>query len=216
MSRVDPRVILVVDVSHGADVVVWSPGSRLAQELTPVRLQEVAPHAIVVSMTVFGLDGPWAGRPASDLTLLECGSYACPACHAAHAVVTSLRDRFGERLCYGFRHLPIERPGAWEAACLAEVAAASSAGFWPVHDALMQAGPEFVPGELERIAAEFVLPSRDSDPAGWRAAEERVGRHAASGRASGALVTPTFLKISDSRLRTVSGDRESRAAISLF
>ena len=132
------------------------------------------------------------GSRDSDITLLEYGSYACPSCHAAHEVVTNLRDRFADRLCYVFRHMPIERDGAWEAARFAEVAALSEVGFWSAHDALMQAGPDFAPGELQRIANELRLPLPDDDPERWDAANARVREDSISARASGALVTPTF------------------------
>jgi crotonobetainyl-CoA:carnitine CoA-transferase CaiB-like acyl-CoA transferase len=58
-----------------ADAVLWSPGTPLAEHerLQPGRLQRLAPHAPVVSITPFGLDGPWAGRPWSELTLQAWG-----------------------------------------------------------------------------------------------------------------------------------------------
>lgn len=54
-----------------ADAIVWSPGSRLAAhpELQPAALRSALPGAIVTAITPFGLTGPWADRPASDLVL---------------------------------------------------------------------------------------------------------------------------------------------------
>lgn len=54
-----------------ADVIVWTPGSALAEraDLAPGVLRARFPRAIVTAVTDFGLSGPWAGRPASDLTL---------------------------------------------------------------------------------------------------------------------------------------------------
>lgn len=46
-----------------ADAVLWSPGSPL--DLDAVR--EAA--SVVVTVSPFGLDGPWADRPATELTL---------------------------------------------------------------------------------------------------------------------------------------------------
>src|SRR5512145_2175751 len=64
------------------------------------------------------------GGPRPDFTLVEYGSYACEYCHAAHEVVTRLRERFGERMRYVYRHLPIaDRAIATQAAELAEYAA---------------------------------------------------------------------------------------------
>ena len=82
------------------------------------------------------------GGEAADLTLVEYGSYNCPYCKAAHDVVGNLRDRFGERLRYVFRHRPITGDDtALRAAELAEYAHQKGDRFWELHDALMQRGP---------------------------------------------------------------------------
>ena len=48
-----------------ADAVVWSRGSPL----TPDAVRRAAPGATVTSITPFGLEGPWADRPATEFTL---------------------------------------------------------------------------------------------------------------------------------------------------
>jgi NhaA family Na+:H+ antiporter len=110
------------------------------------------------------------GNSHADMTLVEYGSYACPYCHAAHEIIAGLRDRFGDRMRYVFRHRPI--PGSDEAeraAELAEYASKTTGRFWPIHDALMKQGPTFHEGDLERIAAEFDLPPRDEkQEAAWQ------------------------------------------------
>jgi crotonobetainyl-CoA:carnitine CoA-transferase CaiB-like acyl-CoA transferase len=54
-----------------ADVIVWTRGSRVTElpEFAPDRLHRLAPQAIVVAITPFGLEGPWASAASSDLTL---------------------------------------------------------------------------------------------------------------------------------------------------
>src|SRR5688572_1479972 len=47
------------------------------------------------------------GLPGAAMTLVEYGSYTCPRCHAVHEVIEGLRSRFGERMRYVFRHLPV-------------------------------------------------------------------------------------------------------------
>ena len=46
-------------------------GRRLAElpEFAPARLRALAPGAVVVAITPWGLDGPWRGRPWTDATL---------------------------------------------------------------------------------------------------------------------------------------------------
>ncbi len=61
----------VGDLLAGADAVVWSPGSPLAEHpvLAPTALCAAHPHLIVAAITPFGLDGPWSGRAATEFTL---------------------------------------------------------------------------------------------------------------------------------------------------
>src|SRR4051794_10436000 len=128
------------------------------------------------------------------MTLVEYGSYTCWNCHAVHEVVEGLRSRFGERMRYVFRHLPVAgSEDATRAAELAEYAAGTTGRFWDVHEALMERGPAFGEGDLGRIAREFNLPPSDAahEPA-FEAARARVREDAESARRSGVKVTPTF------------------------
>ncbi|WP_280463455.1 CaiB/BaiF CoA-transferase family protein [Nocardia carnea] len=54
-----------------ADAVVWSPGGGPGDDphFAPAELRERHPHLVVTAITPFGLDGPWAGRPATEFTL---------------------------------------------------------------------------------------------------------------------------------------------------
>ena len=134
------------------------------------------------------------GSSGAEMTLVEYGSYACSFCHVAHEIIADLRDRFGDRMRYVFRHLPLAgSEEARRAAELAEYASETAGQFWPVHDALMKRGPTFGPDDFTRIAAEFNLSAPDeAGAAASRTAERRVREDAASARSSGALVTPTF------------------------
>ncbi len=55
----------------GADIIVWTRGSRIAElaGCSPTALRLAAPAAIVVAITPFGLEGPWADLASSDLTI---------------------------------------------------------------------------------------------------------------------------------------------------
>ena len=133
------------------------------------------------------------GPPDAELTLLEYGSYACPYCHAVHEVIEGLRNRFGERMRYVFRHLPVaDSEDALRASELAEYAAETTGRFWEAHEALMERGPAFSEGDFGRIARELMLPSATEHEDALAAAQERVREDAQSASRSGARVTPTF------------------------
>src|SRR3954468_4524039 len=135
------------------------------------------------------------GPPDAELTLVEYGSYACPNCHVVHEVVEGLRSRFGERMRYVFRHMPVAGSAdATGAAELAEYAAQTTGRFWEVHEALMERGPAFADGDFERVAREFNLPPADAaaHESAFKAARARVREDAEGARRSGVCVTPTF------------------------
>jgi Na+:H+ antiporter, NhaA family len=44
------------------------------------------------------------GPPDAAITLVEYGSYACPYCRAANERIAEVRDQFGDRMRYVFRH----------------------------------------------------------------------------------------------------------------
>ena len=54
-----------------ADAVVWSRGSTVAEHpaLRPAEIHRVHPHLTVTAITPFGLEGPWADKPATEFTV---------------------------------------------------------------------------------------------------------------------------------------------------
>jgi crotonobetainyl-CoA:carnitine CoA-transferase CaiB-like acyl-CoA transferase len=52
-----------------ADAVVWSPGSSVAEAFTPHAVHHAHQDLTVTAITPFGLEGPWADRPATEFTL---------------------------------------------------------------------------------------------------------------------------------------------------
>jgi NhaA family Na+:H+ antiporter len=134
------------------------------------------------------------GNGHADMTLVEYGSYSCPYCHAAQEIITNLRDRFGERLRYVFRHRPIPgNPDAERAAELAEYVAATNGRFWDVHEKLMDHGPRFRDGDLEEIASAFDVPLTEQQGGGaWNRASQHVAEDVRSADRSGVFETPTF------------------------
>lgn len=65
------------------------------------------------------------GNPTAELTLVEYGDYECPFCSRATGSIDEVREYFGDRLRYVWRHLPLERvhPHAMDAARASEAAA---------------------------------------------------------------------------------------------
>jgi NhaA family Na+:H+ antiporter len=134
------------------------------------------------------------GNGEAEITLVEYGSFACPYCYAAHGVIANLRDRFGDRLRYVFRHRPITGSEAAEAAAIfAECAARPVGDYWTVHDSLMNRGPSLKAWQLPEVARELGLPPPEAaDETAREQARATVKRDRESAARSGAAVSPTF------------------------
>ena len=134
------------------------------------------------------------GAPGAPLTLLEYGSFDCRYCHAAHEVVANLRDRFGDRMRYVFRHRPITDDDlALRAAEVAELAHQVRGDYWQAHDLLMKRGPELRDADVDELAAQLGLPSPEEDPAAWEKARDKVRRDRESAARHDVRLAPTFL-----------------------
>ncbi|ULE31698.1 CaiB/BaiF CoA-transferase family protein [Mycobacterium sp. IDR2000157661] len=62
---------LLRELLGAADAVVWSRGSAVAEtaQFTPAALADAYPHLTVTAITPFGLEGPWADKPATEFTV---------------------------------------------------------------------------------------------------------------------------------------------------
>jgi Na+:H+ antiporter, NhaA family len=122
------------------------------------------------------------------------GDFQCPFCLGAQSVLRRVRARLGDRLVFGFRHLPIpERHPLAPLAAEASEAAAAQGRFWEYHDALFEAQPKLSRETMLAVGADLGL---DADR---MAAEIDAGTHRArvqrdldSAAESGATGTPAF------------------------
>jgi Na+/H+ antiporter NhaA len=134
------------------------------------------------------------GPPDAPLTLVEYGDFECPFCARATGVTHELRERFGPRLRYVFRHLPLPdvHPHA-ELGARAAVAAGAQGRFWELHDLLFAHQDQLDYEDLAGYAADLDLDVeaflRDLEDETTAA---RVRADVASAEASGARGTPTF------------------------
>jgi NhaA family Na+:H+ antiporter len=134
------------------------------------------------------------GPDDAPVTLLEYGDYECPYCRQVVPVVQELRERFGNRLRYVYRHLPLAKahPDAQLAAEAAEAAAAQGK-FWEMHELLYEHQGKLDREHLDDYASEIGLDverfERELDA---RTYADRVREDFLGGVRSGANGTPTF------------------------
>jgi protein-disulfide isomerase len=134
------------------------------------------------------------GERGAPLELVMFGDFQCPFCLGAQSVLRRVRERLGDRLLFGFRHLPIpERHPLAPLAAEASEAAAAQGRFWDYHDALFAAQPRLSPETIVEVGGDLGLDvERMKAELDSGAHRDRVARDLASALASGATGTPTF------------------------
>lgn len=134
------------------------------------------------------------GPANAPLTLVEYSDFECPFCGTATNVIRDLRERFGDELCYVFRHLPLEDVHEHaELAAEAAEAAGAQGRFWEMHDLLFRHQQELEIEDLIGYAGMLELDVESFTRAlGEGRYAERVREDVASAEASGARGTPTF------------------------
>src|SRR5262245_12707137 len=134
------------------------------------------------------------GPANAQLTLVEYGSYGCPYCRAANEQIAKVRNRFGDRLRYVFRHRPVTGSDiARRAAELAENATTQQQ-FWDAHIELMTRSETLTEDDLRAVVSDLGVAQEDPERADEIVlrAKARVDADENSARASGVLITPTF------------------------
>jgi NhaA family Na+:H+ antiporter len=130
------------------------------------------------------------GPKDAEITLVEYGSYDCPHCRAANEKIAEVRDQFGDRVRYVFRHRPVTGSDiAVRAAALAECSD-DPATFWDAHVKLMTRSKRLTEDDLRAVAEDLGLAQGSPERAGR--AKARVDADISSARASGVMFTPTF------------------------
>jgi protein-disulfide isomerase len=148
-----------------------------------------------MSLTVpVGKDDHIEGAADAPLTLLEYGDYECPHCGTAYLIVKALQHRFGARLRFVFRNMPLAQvhPHAQLAAEAAEAAGAQGQ-FWPMHDSLFENQQRLGAALIVDLARQLRLDVRRfEDDVDSHRFQARVRRDFMSAVRSGVAGTPGF------------------------
>ncbi|HWJ42989.1 MAG TPA: thioredoxin domain-containing protein [Solirubrobacterales bacterium] len=134
------------------------------------------------------------GERGAPLQLVMFGDFQCPYCLGAQSILRRVGDRLGDRLLFGFRHLPIpERHPLAPLAAEASEAAAAQGRFWEYYDALYANQPRLSRETMIEIGAELDLDvGRMEAEIDSGVHRNRIDPDLASPEASGATGTPTF------------------------
>jgi len=100
---------------------------------------------------------PRLGPDDAPVTIVTFGDFECPYCVRGNTTLTSLRERYGNRLRLVYKHSPLAFHSHAFVAARATVAAHAQGKFWAFHDALYARHAEFDEDEINVIAKEVGL-----------------------------------------------------------
>ena len=81
----------------------------------------------------------WQGNPEASVTLVEYGDFQCGHCETAYQALKPIKEEYGDRVLFVYRHFPILGDNSDLAARATEAAALQSKdAFWQLHDLLFE------------------------------------------------------------------------------
>ena len=79
---------------------------------------------------------PVRGNPKAPVTIIEFSDFQCPYCVRARPAVARVREVYGDKVRFAFRHFPLEFHAQAEKAGEAAACAGEQGKFWEMHDLL--------------------------------------------------------------------------------
>jgi protein-disulfide isomerase len=138
---------------------------------------------------------PVLGSPDAPVTIVEFSEFQCPFCRKSQDVLKKIKEVYGERVKFVFKHFPIN-PTHRHALKAAEAGACTQeqGSFWRYHDRLFTVPPrEMDVPNLKAYAAELGLDTEQFNACleGGKY-EAKVAQDVNDGLAAQASATPTF------------------------
>lgn len=147
------------------------------------------PHRVAVELG----DAPVRGNPSAPVTIIEFSDFQCPFCARARPTVAKIRETYGDKVRWSFRHFPMGVHPLAHKAGEAVACAGEQGRFWEMYDTLWAAPGKLGSPDLKAAAAGLGLDRPRFDAcldSGRQAA--RVEGDQAKGSAWGVAGTPAF------------------------
>lgn len=157
-----------------------------------------AKHEVAVLLEPYRVDvslagAPLRGNPAAPVTIVEFSDFQCPYCVRARPTLKRVREVYGDRVRFAFRHFPLDFHPQAQKAGEAAACAGEQGKFWEMHDKLWQSTDKLQVGDLKAHAATLGLDAArfgECLDSGRHAGQ--VERDLQAGQAYGVSGTPAF------------------------
>lgn len=176
-----------------AALVVGTPSFiLLAQHGTLPPVQEASAETLLQRLV--RPDSHVAGNPQAAVTVVEFGDIECPICATAELHAREVREKYGTRIRFVFRHFPLTQihPQA-EQAAEANECAGTQGKFWEALERFYRGRDDLSDAALTRYAGEVGADvARFSQCLSSGETAAHIRRDVDDGRALGVRATPTF------------------------
>ncbi len=103
-------------------------------------------------------DGPWRGKAAAPVTIVEFSDFECPFCSRVTTTLRQIEERYGENVRIVFRDYPLASHRTAKRASEAAHCADDQGKFWEMHDRLFsKGGGPITDGDIDRFATQAKL-----------------------------------------------------------
>ncbi len=100
---------------------------------------------------------PVRGNPKAPVTVVEFSDFQCPYCVRSRPTVNRVRETYGDKVRWVFRHFPLDFHAQAEKAGEAAACAGEQGKFWEMHDLLWTNTAKLQVGDLKAHAATLGL-----------------------------------------------------------
>ena len=147
------------------------------------------PYRVLIELA----GAPLRGNPKAAVTIVEFSDFECPFCVRARPTVKRVRETYGDKVNWAFRHYPLDFHPQAQKAGEAAACAAEQGRFWEMHDLLWDKPTELQVPELKQHAGALGLDAQAFAACldGGRHAE-LVERDFRAGQEYGVTGTPAF------------------------
>ena len=138
-------------------------------------------------------DAPVRGSAMAPVTVLEFSDFQCPYCVRSRPTVAKIRETYGDKVRWAFRHFPLSFHDKAEKAGEAAACAGDQGKFWEMHDRLWASTQKLGVPDLKQHAVALGLDAAKFDQcldSGQHAG--LVARDEETGQGYGVSGTPAF------------------------
>jgi protein-disulfide isomerase len=138
-------------------------------------------------------DAPVRGAAAAPVTILEFSDFQCPYCVRSRPTVAKIRETYGDKVRWAFRHYPLSFHDKAQKAGEAAACAGDQGRFWEMHDRLWDNTGKLAVADLKEHAAALGLDAAAFDKCLDSGAHAGlVERDEQMGQSYGVSGTPAF------------------------